>query len=146
MAMPRPALLRRLPASLVCALLLVACVPHQAPADLEPEPAIPEGFSYVVEHSEEGMTATCERGCAWTELSARYSPNRYRISDEGVSPGGRQAIDGHSPGAAGFQHQIILSDSGISATCEHGCNWSSVSATSPIGAYRITAEGIVPLR
>jgi len=59
---------------------LVAASTHTAEASSD--------FSFVIEFSETGMTARCERGCNWRELQFSCAPGvtpcRARISQRGV--------------------------------------------------------------
>lgn len=69
-----------IPTLLIGALLLGGCDSEHSPVDREQEPANQASFSFVLEITEEGVTATCERGCDWINVSARYPDGRYCIS------------------------------------------------------------------
>jgi hypothetical protein len=53
-------------AGLSAVLLTLSC--HQTPAPATPGPSLAE-FEITVRRTETGVTLTCSRGCAWTELS-----------------------------------------------------------------------------
>jgi len=50
-------------------------------------PDAPPAFSIIVNAAGEGIAALCDRGCAWTAVSAVYSGQRYRIDERGILAG-----------------------------------------------------------
>jgi Tfp pilus assembly protein PilX len=52
------------------------------------DPAPPSGFSIVVNTVDGGITAACDRGCAWKTVGARYPGGTYRITEKGIEPDG----------------------------------------------------------
>ena len=102
-----------------------------------------DSFAIVVRVERDGIALECERGCAWKELSAVFPGTEYRISDRGVRPARPR------PGAAAsFQSDAfaIVMDPrkpAVTAECVTGCVWKTVSASHPLGVYRMTESGIV---
>jgi|GEM_PF-2674798 len=64
---------------------------HGIEPERDPEraarPHAPPTFSIIVNASGEGIAALCDRGCAWTAVSAVYSGQRYRIDERGILAG-----------------------------------------------------------
>lgn len=139
--LPRPAIIPLL----ICVSFVGGCASERSSAGREP--ASYESFSFVLEITQEGgVAATCELGCTWVNVDARYPDSRYRISSNGIGPAIQIPAMAPPPEALGFRLFVTVSDSEISADCESGCKWESATASSPIGAYRISTEGIEPLR
>lgn len=61
--------------------------PGRSSADAAP----PSGFSIVVNTVDGGITAACDRGCAWKTVGARYPGGTYRITEKGIEPDGAAA-------------------------------------------------------
>jgi hypothetical protein len=55
------------------------------------DPAPTSGFSVVVNTVDGGITAACDRGCAWKTVGARYPGGAYRITEKGIGPAGMAA-------------------------------------------------------
>jgi hypothetical protein len=130
----------------LAAALSVAFSAQQATAGSGPTEAR-SSFSIVVNATGPGITATCEHGCAWKEVSATFPGGRYRITEQGIHPvrGETQPAPGHAR-TSGFSMVLTRSGEGISAACVEGCAWSAVSATYPASTYQITEHGIAPVR
>jgi hypothetical protein len=60
---------------------------ERRPADAAP----PSGFSIVVNTVDGGITAACDRGCAWKTVGARYPGGTYLITEKGIEPDGAAA-------------------------------------------------------
>lgn len=101
-------------------------------------------FSVVLTTSISGIAATCEKGCAWQTITAGYPNREYMVSSAGVHPVIGEVTDAET----GFSFHLALrrAEEGIRARCEGGCSWRSVSAAYPNGTYRITSQGIEPVR
>lgn len=126
--------------------LLIGGVAAAKPLDLRSaEDASREiGFSVVITTSTSGIAATCEKGCAWQTTTAGYPNSEYMVGSAGVHPVMSEVRDAE----AGFSFHLALGrvKEGIRARCEDGCSWRSVSAAYPNGIYRITSQGIEPVR
>ena len=101
-------------------------------------------FSVVVAVSGAGISATCEKGCAWESVSGEYSGGAYAISQDGIRP---PASPGHAtPGErtqlSGFSIIVTPAEGGVRVTCDHGCAWETLTGSSSSGMYRITESGI----
>lgn len=108
----------------------------------------PSPFSIVVKATGPGITAICKTGCAWEDVSATYPGGVYRITEMGIRPVRKDAdpAPGKQSESGGFSVILSTDGQGIRATCVDGCAWSTVRMTDPTSTYRITEQGIEPVR
>jgi hypothetical protein len=137
----------------LAAMLSVPLVAVKAAA-LDTDPAEPltgleqsSLFSIVVNAAGPGISASCEHGCAWKIVSARYPQGAYRITEQGIQPvqDDVQSAAGQAQ-PSGFSIVMTTTGKRVSATCAKGCAWKTVSAAYPASTYRITEHGIEPTR
>jgi hypothetical protein len=99
-------------------------------------------FDIVLQRDHATIVAYCESGCAWARFSGVSDDGSYRITRDGVEPGGPSSSRSSTDG---FSITVQVGDRDIAAVCERGCGWTEVTAEFPGGAYRITQEGVSPL-
>lgn len=147
MASPRPS---RLAATLLLLTLLPAAAAQDAAASTPPAvQAACVSFSVMVLASADAVEfeATCETGCAWQRLGARYAvpAGSFQVTDAGIRPATAADRVDETEGGTRFDIRLTATPDGVEARCEHGCSWRSVRASYPNGRYRITEQGIWPL-
>jgi hypothetical protein len=104
-----------------------------------------DGFAVLVTVADSRIAATCENGCAWDTVTAAYPNGEYVISSAGIKPrvGPFTAVD---ETAFSFHLAVQQAGAGVRVRCGHGCSWEALHGAYPTGEYRITADGIEPVR
>jgi len=104
-----------------------------------------DGFAVLVTLAGSRIAATCENGCAWDTVTASFPNGEYVISSAGIEPrvGTLTAVE---ETAFSFHLAVDQAEEGVRLRCGHGCSWEALHGAYPNGAYRITADGIEPVR
>ena len=104
-----------------------------------------DGFAILVTVAGSGIAASCENGCAWESLTAAFPDGEYVISSAGVEPrtGTVVAVE-----EATFSFHLAVGEgaAGVRARCGRGCSWAHLRGAYSNGEYRITQDGIEPVR
>ena len=129
----------RAAASIVVAVFLAMACHRQAPS-VAPV-SEPDHFAIVLEHSAKGLTAHCEAGCKWVDVSMSCGRCDVRLDASGIGP-----VHEATPSANGFAFVLSPDGPGWKARAIQGARWITVgwSCGTAVCRVRLDETGVGP--